>query len=202
MTERAVAPPRGREEVSAALIDAAAELFADGIPALVSVRDIAARANVNHGLVHQYFGSKDALIATTIEELARRRAAIVEAAADDATAVLLALRFHHDFPAYTRLLAWWLLESRDINELDLSFGPIREMVDSTYAGPTSGDRIDRQVVAAGVSLMLLGSVVFRDFVNAFLDTPEVDEEHYINELAKLASSVHHWNAEEPREDTR
>ena len=56
--------PQGREEVIAALIEAAAERFAsDGIGA-VSVRQIAEAAGVNHGLVHRHFGSKD--------ELARR----------------------------------------------------------------------------------------------------------------------------------
>ncbi len=194
MTERTMAPPRGREEVSAALIDAAAELFADGIPALVSVRDIAARANVNHGLVHQYFGSKDALIAATIEELARQRAEIVENAPDEATAVRMALRFQHDQPAYTRLLAWWLLEGRNLRDLDLKFGPIRAMVDNAYGTDQAGDKVDRQVVAAGVGLMLLGSVIFRDFVDAYIVAEDLDDDRYIDELAKFASSVHHWNA--------
>lgn len=199
MTDRATltAPPRGREEVCAALITAAAELFSHGIPALVSVRDIAGRANVNHGLVHQYFGSKDALVAATIEHLARERAVIVERAPDEASAVRAALRFQHQHPAYTRLLAWWLLEGRDINELDLRFGPIRDIVDNAYGEASEKARIDHQVVAAGVGLIMLGSVIFREFVDAYLDTGNISEDQYIEGLAKLASSIHHWN-EEPQ----
>lgn len=197
MTHRATlaAPPRGREEVCAALIEAAVDLFSQGIPALVSVRDIAAHANVNHGLVHQYFGSKDALVAATIEYLARERAAIVERAPDEATAVHAALRFQHEYPAYTRLLAWWLLEGRDIKELDLRFGPIRDIVDSAYGEGSETNRINHQVVAAGVGLIMLGSVIFREFVDAYLDTGNISEDQYIEGLAKLASSIHHWNAE-------
>jgi AcrR family transcriptional regulator len=197
MTDRATiaAPPRGREEVCSALIAAAAELSSEGIPALISVRDIAARANVNHGLVHQYFGSKDALIAATIEHLARERAAIVERAPDEATAVHAALRFQHQNPAYTRLLAWWLLEGRDISELDLRFGPIRDIVDSSYDSGSESDRINHQIVSAGVGLIMLGSVIFREFVDAYLDTNQIGEDQYIEGLAKLASSIHHWNSE-------
>jgi AcrR family transcriptional regulator len=197
MTDRATfaAPPRGREEVCAALIAAAADLCSEGIPALISVRDIAAHANVNHGLVHQYFGSKDALVAATIEQLARERAAIVQRAPDEATAVHAALRFQHANPAYTRLLAWWLLEGRDLNDLDLRLGPIRDIVDDSYGAGSESDRIDHQIVAAGVGLIMLGSVIFREFVDSYLDTDQISEDQYIEGLAKLASSIHHWNSE-------
>jgi len=54
--------PTGRKDVVEALIGAATELLLEsGLH--VSVRDIAARAGVNHGLVHTYFGSKQNLVA-------------------------------------------------------------------------------------------------------------------------------------------
>ena len=55
-------PPHGQRETVAALIDAAIALLAERGPAAVSVRDIATRAGVNHGLVHRHFGSKQALV--------------------------------------------------------------------------------------------------------------------------------------------
>jgi AcrR family transcriptional regulator len=175
------------------LISASAELFDEGIPALVTVREIAQRANVNQGLVHEYFGSKDALIAATIEDLARQRAEIVADAPDEQTAVVSALRFQQERPAYTRLLAWWLLEGRDIGQLDLHFGPIREIVDNAYGPGSRGTKIDRQVVAAGVALMMLGAVVFRGFVDAHILTDEISDEQFTDQLARLASSLHEWN---------
>ena len=49
--------PRGKVAVSEALVSAAIELFGARTPDKVSVREIASRARVNQGLVHQYFGS-------------------------------------------------------------------------------------------------------------------------------------------------
>ena len=50
---------RGRVATTAAILDAAAELFSERGYSAVSVRDIAERAGVTHALVHQYVGSKD-----------------------------------------------------------------------------------------------------------------------------------------------
>ena len=68
------APPaskaRGREEVRAAVLAAAGELFAERGPSAVSVRDIASLAGVNHGLIHRHFGSKEGLLRETLELMA------------------------------------------------------------------------------------------------------------------------------------
>lgn len=58
----------------AALIDATTELIIErGVT--MSVREIAQRADVNHGLVHTYFGSKDALLEATFGAINDRAAA-------------------------------------------------------------------------------------------------------------------------------
>lgn len=63
----------GREAVMTALTTAAMDLLVEeGMQ--VSVREIAARAGVNHGLVHTYFGSKQALIAAALDEMNERAA--------------------------------------------------------------------------------------------------------------------------------
>ena len=49
----------GRDEVVAAVLEAASELFAARGPAATSIRDIAAKSNVNHGLVFRHLGSKE-----------------------------------------------------------------------------------------------------------------------------------------------
>ena len=67
--------PRGRDAVRAALLQAATELFALHGTEGVSVRDVAAHAGVNHGLVHRHFGSKDALVSEGMTDLQARLAA-------------------------------------------------------------------------------------------------------------------------------
>jgi len=55
----------------AALVKAATELMIEP-GADLSIRNIAGRARVNHGLVHTYFGSKQALLAEAAHELLAR----------------------------------------------------------------------------------------------------------------------------------
>ena len=62
--------PRGRESVQDALITAATELFSARGPSAVSVRAIAKYAQVNHGLVHRHFGSKEGLLRAVQNRLA------------------------------------------------------------------------------------------------------------------------------------
>ncbi len=61
---------KGRVAVEAALLEAAADLLAERGPKATSVRDIAARAGVNHGQVHHYFGGKRGLLKAAMSYLA------------------------------------------------------------------------------------------------------------------------------------
>lgn len=56
------AAPRGRSEVQAAIVQAARALFAEKPYADVTTRAIAQAANVNLGLLHRHFGSKEAVV--------------------------------------------------------------------------------------------------------------------------------------------
>jgi AcrR family transcriptional regulator len=74
MTTRVSTPrrsdaPVGRAEVAAAILTAAAELFAEHGPAATSIRDIAARSKVNHGLVFRHFGTKEQLVGAVLDHL-------------------------------------------------------------------------------------------------------------------------------------
>jgi TetR/AcrR family transcriptional regulator, repressor for neighboring sulfatase len=61
--------PTGREAVAAAVLEAATDLFAERGPAATSIRDIAARSKVNHGLVFRHFGTKDQLVGAVLDHL-------------------------------------------------------------------------------------------------------------------------------------
>ena len=72
MPKRSQDPARGREAVQTALLEAASDLLAEVGPRATSVRDIAARAGVNHGQVHHYFGGKRPLLKEAMRQMARR----------------------------------------------------------------------------------------------------------------------------------
>ena len=69
--------PVGRDAVMAALVEATGEIILErGVT--MSVREIAQRAGVNHGLVHTYFGSKEALLTAAFAAIIDRAAAEVD----------------------------------------------------------------------------------------------------------------------------
>ena len=55
--------------MAAAVLQAAAELFAERGPSATSIRDIAARSKVNHGLVFRHFGAKEQLVGAVLDYL-------------------------------------------------------------------------------------------------------------------------------------
>src|SRR3954454_13409058 len=96
-------PPHGRAEVMAAVQAAAVELLAEHGPREVTVRTVAARAGVNHALIHRHYGTKDALIRAVVTEQSRQLGArAAELGHADAATML---RLLQDQPAYWRVIA-------------------------------------------------------------------------------------------------
>lgn len=65
MTRARLTEAEGR----AALLTAATEIVTETGSPNLTVREVAARAGINHGLVHRYFGTKDTLISAVIDEI-------------------------------------------------------------------------------------------------------------------------------------
>jgi AcrR family transcriptional regulator len=105
--------PSGRDEVVEALLDAAHRLFSLASPADVSLRGIAREANVNHGMVHRHFGTRDDLVDRLLERTAADWTAEAQSAGDFSAAIDLILGSSDDAEAsagaWLRLLAWSLL---------------------------------------------------------------------------------------------
>jgi AcrR family transcriptional regulator len=105
--------PTGRDEVVEALLDAAERLFEQDGPADVSLRSIARAADVNHGLVHRHFGTRDDLVDRLLARMAGRWTAELEASGDYLGAVESILGTDDEASAtagaWIRLLAWSLL---------------------------------------------------------------------------------------------
>jgi AcrR family transcriptional regulator len=60
-------PTPARTTTQEAILRAAAELFAERPPSRVTIRDVAARAGVNHSLVHRHYGTKDNLLRAVMQ---------------------------------------------------------------------------------------------------------------------------------------
>ena len=116
-------PPkvRGKNQAVEALIEAAIELTSRKGPEGFSVREVAALAGVNHGLVHRHFGGKSELIRAAMNAMGARIAQLVRT--DDwsgnvSSRVFEALKGD---PRYLACLAWMMLSNKDASLLQDSF---------------------------------------------------------------------------------
>ena len=108
-TRKPPARPRGRNEIVDAVLDAAERLFAQSGPASVSLRDIAAEAQVTYSLINRHFGTKDDLLQSLLARYAERWQPRLSQQASMTDAVEALLGTSAAPGAYLRLLAWSLL---------------------------------------------------------------------------------------------
>ncbi len=159
--------PHGREEVMASVLEAASELFASKGVAGVSVRDIAARAGVNHGLIHRHFGSKEALRRQTQEKLSGEVATEVGESATFEEAVVKAWLVVQQKEAFWRVLARTLLDGEMHGDVQSQFPFVQNAVGlarkSQEKGSLMGD-VDPQILVAGLLAMSLGLEVFEGYI--------------------------------------
>ncbi|MEY3806188.1 MAG: hypothetical protein RIR69_1000 [Actinomycetota bacterium] len=102
--------PISREEGERRLANAARELVQTRPFSEVSVRDIAELADVNHGFVHTWFGSKNDLLARVAQDLLQEISKEAETAAPGEPAVAL---FDPRIQLAVRMLLWLNLEGYD-----------------------------------------------------------------------------------------
>ena len=148
--------PHGRDEVRAAILQAARRRFAAQGPS-ASTRDIAADANVNLGLLHRHFGTKDDLIRAVFADAAAHGYATAEEATtfDEALARTFAGTVDGD-DTYARMLAGVLLAGRHPKELQDEFPTMSRLIE--LGGPESRRRILITMIIA------FGWHVFADFL--------------------------------------
>jgi AcrR family transcriptional regulator len=149
--------PIGRDAVVAAVRAAAAELFAEKGPTATSVRDIAARSGVNHGLVYRHFGTKEQLVAAVLDHLTDDVAAKSEAAAGEETLNAAVER-------HWRVVAWAILDGYPVGRLQRRFPYVSRLVDR--ARPHHSDDLAARLAAGNAAALELGWRLFEPFLRS------------------------------------
>jgi AcrR family transcriptional regulator len=169
--------PTGRDAVRTAVIAAARRRLAADGPS-VSLRDIARDADVNLGLLHRHFGTKDELIRAVFVANARAGLDLVgDATSFDAALDRLLDSFREDDPTYARMLAWMLLSGRTPAELQSDFPTITRLVE------LGGDE-ERPVLLLAL-LAMYGWQVFADQLLLALGYAPDDKPVVLDELRGL-----------------
>ncbi|WP_085222210.1 TetR/AcrR family transcriptional regulator [Mycobacterium florentinum] len=172
--------PTGREEVTAAILDSAAEMFAERGPGAASIRDIASRAHVNHGLVFRHFGTKEKLVAAVLDHLAAKLTTLTGGEASPAE-VERATSIH------LRVIARALLDGFPAGKLQSSFPAAARLLDGIR--PEHESEESARLGASHAIALLLGWQLFEPFIRSATGLDLAREElrgSMFAEMARLA----------------
>jgi|SRR5437763_1287707 len=163
--------PTGRDEISDAVLDAAERLFAAAGPNEVSLRAIAQEADVNYGLVHRHFGTKDELFERLMQRYAERWTVRLDNGDIDYDGALeQMLGTSRDAGAYLRLLAWTMLSERPA-----SWDPHRRHAELDRLPELRGGDDAALATAAGLAFAY-GWRFFGPFIRAALHLDDVTDD--------------------------
>ncbi|OBK59771.1 TetR family transcriptional regulator [Mycobacterium colombiense] len=143
--------PTGRAEVAAAILEAATDLFAERGPAATSIRDIAARSNVNHGLVFRHFGTKEQLVGAVLDHLGANLSALL---GTDAPAAVL----ESSLDRQMRVMARTVLDGYPAGQLQKRFPNIATLLDGVR--PLYDDDVKARLAVANALALQFGWRLF------------------------------------------
>jgi AcrR family transcriptional regulator len=172
--------PLGKDEVVAAVLRSAAELFAERGLAATSIRDIAARSRVNHGLIHRHFGSKDALVAAVLDDLGRHLAELLAEVADGA-------RVAEAVDRQLRVLAYASLDGYPVGELQSRFPTMGVLLDAVR--PQHPTDLSARLAAAHAIALQLGWCLFGDFLRASTGLEDMDDSTFVRSIGQTTASI-------------
>jgi AcrR family transcriptional regulator len=153
------------------------------------VRDIAEKAGVNHGLIHRYFGSKEALVRAAV----KRTSAAVNAERPTPPEMAWTLRLFRERPELARIVARCCLDGpTDVLKYAGTEPAVRREIHATIRAALErtglGAAIDPRVLNALGVAALLGWVVFRPLLDAAFDLPK-DADARMARVAALVDRV-------------
>ena len=156
--------PYGREEIRAALLNAANELFGLKGPDAVSVRDVAKRAKVNHALLHRHFGSKEQLLRDLMEQHAASFLHSSSQANDAYHAVGMMFDLMLKEPSFIRVVAQLLLTGHQPDEFVTRQGGLAKLQELVAVEHPDLDEDQTKLIAAAASAFSMGWLLFEPFV--------------------------------------
>jgi AcrR family transcriptional regulator len=199
MTDQAaVKRRRGREATTAAILDAAEELFTVRGYTAVTVRDIAEYAGVSHPLVHQYVGSKADVLGAV---LARNERLLVSAAPDNpdlfqSTRLILRNGLEQHGRAHARLLMRSALDDVPYERSAGRFVAIERLIvlaEQAAAAASPAERaekdLDPRLVVACVGSLFLGWVSGESWMRPAAGLTAMDDAELADGLERVLLGI-------------
>lgn len=190
-------PPPRRGQVAQALIDAAMEPFAERGPAAVSVREVAARAGVNHALVFRHFGSKDGLVQAVWERVVEDLAGRVVIAPDEQGLTALGEALAESETVW-KLLARAILDGQSATIASYRYPFVDTLVWATARGQEAGllaGGLHPRLLLAMVIAMGFGWLIFHPVLLPLLGIPMRDARARRDELRGAVATLLGWRGD-------
>lgn len=166
--------PVGKDEVAAAVLEAAADLFAERGPAATSIRDIAARSKVNHGLVFRHFGTKEQLVKAVLDYLGTDLTDLLQSGQPAET-------LDRAVDRQMRVWARTLLDGYPAAQLQTRFPNVAPLLD--YACSRHGDDARARLAVANALALQLGWRLFEPMLRSAAGLDELTD-------TELRTAVH------------
>jgi TetR/AcrR family transcriptional regulator, repressor for neighboring sulfatase len=159
--------PTGREEVAAAILAAATDLFAERGPAATSIRDIAARSKVNHGLVFRHFGTKEQLVGAVLDHLGASLTELLRSGAPPDVV-------ERALDRQMRVMARTVLDGYPAGQLQRRFPNIAALLD--WVRPLHDDDTSARLAVANALALQFGWRLFAPILRSATGIDELTED--------------------------
>lgn len=190
--------PHGRDEIRAAAIAATHRLLQRVGPVRLTMRAVAAEANVNPGLLHRHFGSRAELLRAAADDLRARSEQRMSSVPDLDHAVDVLLGPNQ--PWFARGLAWAILQ----DELDVvlpdTFPAMQRLVELVDEDRERSEE-ERTVVVAALMSLALGWRLYEPYIARSLGVAD-DGEHVEHGLRELMRRLAHLELPAPESPRR
>lgn len=182
-------PDTTRERISAdearqRLLEAAISLFSQRPPHEVSVREIAAEAGVNHGLVHRYYGGKPGLTRAVLRHVLRETGTAILGTVDTdvSAAIASGLDVLHRERWVVEVMAHVLLQQHSAEELPIaSLWPV--------LGERWGHSTDVAATVATAEAATLGWLMFEPLIIRGTGLDSLDPDERRARVARVIASL-------------
>ncbi len=165
---------RDRRATEAMLEAAVLRIIArDGVLGGINLREVAAEANVNRGLVYQHFGSRRSLVRAALKALHASRGPLIDSVRGLPLTDRrrLVFRASNDQPAFARIEALLAIDGDDSLVMMPGVTETLAGLERDKAAKVVQSSLDIKAVHAMISSATLGYAIFRDQLARELDIP-------------------------------
>jgi AcrR family transcriptional regulator len=182
----------GREQTTAAILDAAEKLFAERGFTAVTVREIAAEAGVSHALVHRYLGSKQDVYRAML--VGNEDAIRSVASGDDELLTTTSLMLREGLTnqrRYVRLIAHSALHGLSYERTSGRFAATERLVELAEAAAAAEgdardpDAVDPRIVVASVVALFIGWISADDWILRAAGLRDASDEEIADGLERV-----------------